>query len=236
MTDIQRIAIFGAGGATGRQAVRQAVQAGLTVRAVEPDWPDDPGLPDGVEIRTADVMKDDLAPVVEGCDAILSCIGLPLTAKTAVDPPPLYTASAEAYLKAMAATGIRRLVVISASFVATRDRGPWLFRIAATAALEPIFTQMGEMERILRASDTDWTAVRPGWLMAGEATGDYTVTPDVIAPGLIRTRQGDLAHFMLHCLREGEWIRRMPAPARAEARRDESGHRLLAEALGRAPD
>ncbi len=235
MADLRSIAVFGANGATGKQVVAQAAAAGLDVRAVEPDWPDDAALPGGVERRTADVLTDDLAPVVEGCDAILSCIGLPLTARTAMDPPPLYTGSAEAYLKAMSETGIRRLVVMSATFVATRDRGPWLFRIAATAALEPIFTQMGEMERILRTSDTDWTAVRPGWLMAGEATGDYTVTPEVIAPGLIRTRHGDVAHFMLNCAREGDWIRRTPAIARPEARRDESGHRLVAEALGRAP-
>lgn len=235
MDNVKRVAIFGADGATGRQAVSQAVAAGLQVRAIEPEWPDDPGLPDGVETRTADVTSDDLGPVIEGCDAVLSCIGLPLTARTAMSPPPLYTASAERYVAAMEATGVRRLVVISATFVATRDRGPFLFRVAATAALESIFTQMGEMERLLRASDLDWTAVRPGWLMAGDPTGDYTVTPEMIAPGLIRTRHGDLAHFMLRCLENDEWVRRTPAIARKEARRDESASRLVAEAMGRKP-
>lgn len=234
MENIRKLAIFGANGATGRHAVRQAAARGYTVRAVEPDWPDDADLPAGVETRTADVLSDDLSPVVEGCDAILSCIGVPLTVKTALDPPPLYTGSVSAYLKAMRATGMRRLVVISATFVATRDRGPLLFRAAATASLEPIFTQMGEMEQSLRASDTDWTAVRPGWLMDGERTGDYVVTPEVIAEGLIRTRHADLADFMLGCLETDEWVRRTPAIARREDPSAESARQLVAATMGRS--
>ena len=231
MTQAKTLAIFGANGATGRHAVAQAVTRGHAVRAVEPDWPDEATLPEGAERYTADVLSDDLAPVIDGCDAILSCIGVPLTVKTALKPPPLYTGSVSAYLAAMRATGVRRLVVVSASFVATRDRGPLLFRVAATAALESIFTQMGEMEHSLRASDSDWTAVRPGWLMAGERTGDYVVTPEVIAEGLIRTRHGDLADFMLNCVDSSEWVRRTPAIARREDARAELARHLLAATM-----
>lgn len=232
MDKVRTLAIFGANGATGRCAVRQAVARGHSVRAVEPSWPEDADLPDGVEARTADVLSDDLAPVIEGCDAILSCIGVPLTVKTAFDPPPLYTGSVAAYLDAMQKVGTRRLIVVSASFVATRDRGPALFRMAATATLEAIFTQMGEMEQALRASDVDWTAVRPGWLMEGERTGDYVITPDVIAEGLIRTRHADLADFMLECLVTDEWVRRTPAIARREDPSAESARQLVAGTLG----
>ncbi len=231
MKQFGKLAIFGAAGATGRHAVRQAVERSYGVRAIEPHWSEEAEVPEGVEQRTANVLEDDLAPVLEGCDAILSCIGVPLTVRTAFDPPPLYTGSARAYLDAMAKTGLRRLVVISASFVATRDRGPVLFRVAATAALESIFSQMGEMEQILRGSDTDWTAVRPGWLMAGERTGDYVVTPEVIKEGLIRTRHADVADFMLNCLETDEWIRRTPAIARPEAAEAESARSLLAQTI-----
>ncbi|SPJ23634.1 NAD(P)-dependent oxidoreductase [Palleronia abyssalis] len=223
------LAIFGANGATGRHAVKQAVARGHSVRAIEKAWPEGADLPEGVEARTADVTSDDLAPHIEGCDAVISCIGVPLDAGTALSPPPLYTDGTRSYIDAMGRTGVRRIVVISATFVETLDRGPLLFRAAAAVALQPIFTQMGEMERLLRASDTDWTAVRPGWLMTGDKTCDYTVTPDVIAEGLIRTRHGDLAHFMLDCAEGDDWIRRTPAIARREASEYESGHALAAE-------
>ena len=224
-----KIAIFGANGATGRQAVKQAVSRGYAVRAIELRWPDGADLPPGVETATANVMEDDLAPVIEGCDAILSCVGLAFTARTALDPPPLYTESARRYLSAMETTGTERLVVISASFVETLDRGPLMFRLAARTALEPIFSQMGEMERILRRSTVRWTAVRPGWLMAGDLTNDYAITSDVIAPDTIRTRHADLAHFMLDCLETQIYDRRTPAIARPEDREAESGHSLAAE-------
>lgn len=229
MTDTLRLAIFGAGGKAGRQAVRQAHARGHHVRAIEPSWPQTDDLPDAVERRTADVMQDDLAPVIDGCDAILSCIGLPLTIRTALNPPPLYTQSADAYVDAMKRTGIDRIAVISASFVVTRDRGPLVFRAAATAALEPIFTQMGEMERILRASGTGWTAVRPGWLMAGEPTDDAQIRADVIAEDTIRTRHGDLARLMLDCVERSDWLHRTPAISRRESARDESAAALLRE-------
>lgn len=229
MANTLTLAIFGAAGKTGKQAVRQAVSRGHTVRAVEKSWPDTDDLPERVDRRTANVIEDDLAPAIDGCDAVISCIGLPLTAGTALSPPPLYTESTKRYLDAMERCGISRIVVISASFVVTRDRGPMAFRAAATVALEPIFTQMGEMERLLRASAMDWTAVRPGWLMEGDATGDATVTPEVIAPDLIRTRHGDLAAFMLDCVETGDWIHRTPAIGRKEAEEAESAARLLRE-------
>ncbi|WP_375261269.1 SDR family oxidoreductase [Palleronia sp.] len=229
MAEIKKIAIFGAKGATGRQAVQQAVARGYRVRALELSWPENPDLPEGVEAVTANVLEDDLAPATEGCDAILSCIGLPFTARTALNPPPLYTESARRYVAAMKDTGIDRLVVISASFVETLDRGPLLFRVAARAALSPIFDQMGEMEQILRQSTVRWTAVRPGWLMEGELTQDYTITPNVIAPDLIRTRHSDLAHFMLDCLETEIYDRRTPAIARSEDRAAESARSLAAE-------
>ncbi|SFG97713.1 Putative NADH-flavin reductase [Palleronia marisminoris] len=229
MTDSRKIAIFGANGTTGRQAVQQAVARGHAVRALELKWPEGAEVPPGVEKATANVMEDDLSAAVEGCDAILSCIGLPLTARTALGPPPLYIESTRRYLAAMEATGIDRLVVISASFVETLDRGPLPFRVAARAALAPIFNQMGEMERLLRRSAVQWTAVRPGWLMEGDLTGDYTVTPDVIPEGMIRTRHADLAHFMLDCLDTEIYHRRTPAIARNEDRAAESGRSLAAE-------
>lgn len=226
------LAIFGANGATGRHAVKQATDRGYRVLAVEPDWPEDADLPAGAEARQADVLSDDLSGLIGECDAILSCIGVPLTVKTALDPPPLYSGSVSAYLDAMRKTGPRRLVVISATFVATRDRGPLLFRAAATVSLESIFTRMGEMEQSLRASDAEWTAVRPGWLMDGERTGDYVVTPDVIAEGLIRTRHADLADFMLDCLETDEWVRRTPAIARREDPSAESARHLVSATIG----
>lgn len=225
-----KVAVFGASGATGRHVVTEAQARGWQVRAIEPQWPDPP---EGVEAVTADVLRDDLTEVLAGTDAVISALGLGLSLQSVADPPPLYTEGARRIIRGMRANGIRRLIVISASFVATRDRGPAAFRGTAMIALDRIFDQMADMERILAtAEDIDWTAVRPGWLMAGERTDDYVVVPDAIPPDLIRTRHADLAHFMTGLAAGDDWVRATPAIARAEAPEHSSSAAVLRELAG----
>ncbi|PZX15242.1 putative NADH-flavin reductase [Palleronia aestuarii] len=232
MDDVKTLAIFGAAGTTGKHLVKQAVAAGHRVRAFEPNWPGNADMPAGVEKRTADIMKGGFADALDGCDAVLSAIGLGIGPKTAIAPPPIYTEGAVNLVREMQRAQVRRLVVISASFVASRRRGPLWFQMTSSAALDRVFTQMAEMERILRAADDiDWTAVRPGWLMEGELTADYVVTPDVIPPDLIRTRHADLAHFMLDCVVRNMWVNATPAIARAEPRSASTPGRLVSEVL-----
>lgn len=227
----RRILVFGAEGATGRAVVRQAAARGLVVRASERSFRDPGALPPQVEQMSADVLNDDLRPVVAGMDAVISCLGVPNDVGTLLDPPPLYTRGTRRIMDAMEAEGVRRIVVISAVFVAAPDRGPVLFRTAVVAALSKVLDQMREMEAMLRASPLEWTAVRPGWLMEGEATGDAWIGPDVIPEDLIRTRTGDLAALLLDCAVGGAWIRATPAIARDEPDWKESSGEVVVEML-----
>ncbi|PSK86839.1 putative NAD(P)-binding protein [Limimaricola soesokkakensis] len=232
MADQMKILVLGAHGVTGQEVVKQAVAKGHHVRAAEMKWPDDaPPAGHNVERVTANVIEDDLGPIVDGVDAVISALGVPGDPKTLLDPPPLYTQGTRNLIDAMAARGVKRLVTISASFVVTHDRGPLLFRTTAIPALTRVLHQMGEMEEMLRASDLDWTAVRPGWLLPEPLTADYVVVPDVIPEDLIRTRHADLAHFMLHCVESGEWIRQTPAIARPEAEELSSSFEVVKEML-----
>ncbi len=224
------IAVFGAGGATGREVVRQAAEAGARVRALELRWPDAPDLPAGAEALAADVLSDPLEDHLRDADAVISALGVGFAPRALLDPPPLYTEGTLRIARAMQAVGARRLAVISASFVATMDRGPLHFRLPATLALHNVLREMAQMERILRAMDNiDWTAVRPGWLLDAPLTADYVITPDVIPKDLIRTRHADLAHFLLACIRSGDWIGRTPAIARKEPPEVSSPMALLRE-------
>ena len=226
-----RILVFGAEGATGRRVVRQAVARGHSVRASDRSIGDPAALPRGVEAVEADVLAGDLRPGVAGMDAVISCLGVPNDPRTLLNPPPLYTTGTRRITEAMEAEGVPRIVVISASFVVAQDRGPFLFRTGVMAALSKVLDQMREMEALLRASSLDWTAVRPGWLMEGEPTGDAWIGPDVIPPDIIRTRTGDLAALLLDCADGGAWSRATPAIARDEPDRKESSGEVLVEML-----
>ena len=230
MSEPKHILVFGAGGTTGREIVSRALDDGHRVRAAERSTPPDLPPHERLETVAADVLADALAPVVGGVDAVISALGVPLSPRSVIDPPPLYTEGTLRIVQAMKAASVRRLVVISASFAARRDSGPLWFRAAALPALHQVFAQMADMERILRATDgIDWTAVRPGWLLDAPYTGDYTVAEDVIPRGTIRTRHADLAEFMLRCATTGDWVGKAPAVARREALRYSGPHALLAE-------
>lgn len=235
MSDRRTIAVIGAAGVTGREVVSQAIDRGHAVRAFERSW-EGASLPaEGVERRTANLLQDELQDAFAGCDAVISAVGIGLTAENALHPPPLYTEGAVRLIRGLQASNVRRLVVISASFVASRRRGPLWFRLTSGLALDRVFTQMAEMERILRAADgIDWTAVRPGWLMEGELTADYVVTPDVIPPHLIRTRHADLAHFMLDIALSGDWLHQTPAIARDEPASANSPDKVVQSLLGQS--
>lgn len=215
MVDRPVLTIFGASGTTGRRAVEEGVAAGYRVRAVEIGWPEDTPAAEHVEHVTANVLTDDLSPAVEGAAAVISALGVG-GAKNLVDPPPLYTEGTLRIVEAMRQAGVTRLVVTSATFVETLERGPLHFRLAAGIGLYRVLQQMAEMERILRASGLDWTAVRPGWLLDAPPSDDARVTENVIPPDLIRTRTGDLARFMVRCAQTGEWVGQTPAIARDE--------------------
>jgi putative NADH-flavin reductase len=223
-------AIFGAAGATGLKTVRQALSRGHRVIAIELE--DDPSLAalDGVELRTADVMNDDLGPVLDGADAVISCLGVGGKVSTLLDPPPLYSKGAGRIVEGMKSVGLTRLVVMSATFVGAKDRGPVWFRFPAMAALDRVLDDMTEMEHLLRATDgIDWTAVRPGWLMEGDLTADYHIQADVIPEGHIRTRMADVAHFMLELAEGTGWVRQTPALSRKEHESATSFDKVVAD-------
>jgi putative NADH-flavin reductase len=211
------LAIVGAGGATGAEAIRVARAAGHHVRAIDRSTPDEVSREPGVTYAEADVLVDDLSSHFEGIDAVISCLGVGNDPDTLLNPPPLYTKGTDAICDGMEKAGVKRLIVISASFVEEKNRGPIWFKLPAMVALHLIFEQMAQMERNLRKRDSlDWTAVRPGWLMEGPPSGDYLVQADVIPANTVRTRHADLADFMVKLAANTDWRHATPAIARKE--------------------
>ncbi|NNK15855.1 MAG: NAD(P)H-binding protein [Sulfitobacter sp.] len=227
------LTIFGASGATGRAAIKAARRNNHKVRAVDHHLPEQSEDDPMIEHVQADVLKDDLREHVRGADAVLSCLGVGNAPETLLDPPPLYTDGTAAICKAMEAEAVKRLIVISATFVETRDRGPIWFKLPAMAGLHLVFEQMKQMEQNLHQhKGLDWTAVRPGWLMEGPLTEDYVVQADVIPKDLIRTRHADLGHFMVSLAETDAWVHQTPAIARDEPAHTTSPLAVLDEIVG----
>jgi putative NADH-flavin reductase len=196
-----KIALFGATGGTGRQFLAQASAAGHEITAVVRD---PTRLPDrtGLSVVAADVMNPDaIGPLIAGQDAVVTTIG----SRQARKPTTVQTDSTASILSAMRHNGIRRLVVVSNSGMITTGDGPvsrMVVKPIVGRLLRYTFADMRRMEDLVRASELDWTIVRPPMLTDGRRTGAYRTAIDRNVRGGIRISRADLADSLLRCLAE----------------------------------
>ncbi|MDG6929382.1 MAG: SDR family oxidoreductase, partial [Nitrososphaerota archaeon] len=143
---------------------------------------------------------DDVLAAVSGSSAVISALGTGSGVSVC-------TEAAKNIVRAMKESGVRRLICVSVHGVGdTRGSGffPWL----AWAVLRNVMEDKERMEEVIRASDLDWTTVRPTALTGGRRTGKYRVGA---RPGLLsRISRADVADFILQQLDDRSFIRRAP--------------------------
>ncbi|REE97147.1 NAD(P)-dependent oxidoreductase [Thermomonospora umbrina] len=196
-----KITILGATGGTGTHLVRQALERGHSVTAVvrDPSRLDVEPTP-GLEIAVArELTAAALEPAVTGRDAVLSALGIRGNAPTDVCEH-----GARSAMEAMHASGVSRLLVVSASGAYS---GPgddpftrWLVKPILGRALKNAFDDMRRMETAVRADTLDWTIVRPPRLTDGPRTGRYRTRTNRNVLGGFRVSRADVADCMLTLL------------------------------------
>jgi putative NADH-flavin reductase len=202
-----RILVIGATRGTGRQVMQQALAAGHTVTALARD----PARVD-VQHERLSVVRGDvldpatLAPAMAGQDAVISSIGV-----TSRGPTTLYSDGMRHIIQAMRATGVRRLVAVSAWPLSSDDGDTLPARLLLKpliwALLRPVYTDMARMEDEIRQSGLDWTIVRPPRLTDKPPTGRYrTALNRSVRRGYLIAR-ADLAGAILTLLDDPTAIR-----------------------------
>ncbi len=111
----------------------------------------------------------------------------------------------------MQATGIRRLLIVSAAIL-FEDMG-LLAALLRRTLLRNIVLGSGEMERIVIASNLDWTIVRPPRLTNGPLTERYQIADNRFPPGKRTLSRADVAHFLLDELKHGAHVRQIVGQA-----------------------
>jgi putative NADH-flavin reductase len=212
-----KLTIVAATGGIGRHLLDQSLAAGHDVTAVVRD---PKKLTRQVRAVRADLAAPDataLESAVAGADAVLSGLGPRSRSDTGVTTP-----GTRALVDAMRATGVRRIVVVSAAPVGTvpspgrphpprHDPGDGLLMRhvlspIVKAVLRAHYADLAAMEDLLRDSGLDWTAVRPPRLTDGPLTGTYrTAFGRNIRGGALISR-ADVAHLMLHVLDEPDTV------------------------------
>ena len=206
-----RITIFGANGPTGRLLTGQVLAAGHQVTAVTRRPESFPLHHDRLETVGADVL-DPVAvdATVAQRDAVLSTLGVP----AGKEPISTYSRGAANIVHAMQRHRVRRLAVVSSSGVDPHpysDGGllfnrvllPYVTRVLG----KTLYDDMRRMETLIRASDLDWTIVRPSGLYHLPSVTDYTLV-EGHADGRFTSRV-DLAASMLALLDADRYLRRL---------------------------
>ena len=161
-----KVLVVGASGVLGRALIPLLLDAGHTVRALS-RHPLKSGL--GVESVAGDLLKSDLSPIVEGCEAVVH-------AATAIPSNPsqpgawtlntqLRTLGTRRLVDAAQAAGVQRYVQQSIIMAYADGGDAWLDETAPfdssparAATVEPV----REMESLVRASSLDWCILRGG--------------------------------------------------------------------------
>jgi putative NADH-flavin reductase len=206
-----KLLVIGASRGTGRQVMQQALAAGHTVVALARD-PARIDIPNDVPAQQLSVVRGDvldpssLAPAMADRDAVISTLGV-----TSRAPTTLYSEGMRNIIQAMRATGVRRLVAVSAAPLSSDDGDTLPSRLLLKpllwALFRPVYADMATMEDEIRQSGLDWTIIRPPRLTDKPPTGRYRAALNrSVRRGYIIAR-ADLAAAILKLLDDPTSIR-----------------------------
>jgi len=203
------ILIIGATRGIGRQLVEQALASGAAVTALARN-------PERLALEHERLRKlkgnvldpDSVSAAIAGQDAVCSVIGV----KTPWEQPGVFAEGTKQLLHAMKKSGVRRFICVTGIGAGdSRGHGGFLYdRIFYPLLLKAVYADKDRQESLIRASDVDWTIVRPGFLTNGPLTGRYRVLTDLTGVTAGRISRADVAHFMLNELQAKRYLRQTP--------------------------
>ena len=196
---MMNILLLGASGPTGQQVLQQALEHGDTVTALarHPETLEQFGQQVKV-VRGDATSAEDLTKAMDGQDVIISALGR----GKALRAENLFTDAILAILQAASATGVHRLVWLSSFGVAhTYDSATFSQKAVYKTILRNIYANKAEAEKLLRASDLDYTIVYP--------TDTYRVGENIsMNSAVLKVSRADVGHFMYRAALDAEWIGR----------------------------
>jgi uncharacterized protein YbjT (DUF2867 family) len=197
---VSAIVVFGATGGLGQQVVEAALEHGHAVTAVARN-------PSAVRLqhdRLTVLRGDVLAPETLGeamarQSAVILAIGGSNASRDRRTPSSTCTAGTRNVLSAMGEHGVSRVVAVSSWGVGeSLPRIPLFYRwVIFPRILREDLIDKGRQEELLRASDRQWTIVRPSRLTNGPTARHMAVGERLRYGVRASISRADVAEFML---------------------------------------
>lgn len=201
-----RILVIGGTSGIGLETVKLALRRGHTVTAMARR----PELMPLVHPRLETIRGNiaDSAAVraaVENKDVVVTTISVGPTRK----PVTVFSQGMGNVLAAMRMTGTSRLVAITGIGAGnSRGHGGFFYdRVTQPLLLHTSYEDKDREEALIRASDTEWTIVRPGFLNNGKSEADYRVIQNLEGITAGDIARADVAHFILSVLESDSYRR-----------------------------
>jgi len=231
------ILIVGASGATGRLLVKDLLQRGEKVTAVVRSTEKLSDLLDNknltvVEAAVLDFSDEELAELVQGCDAVASCLGHNITFKGIFGKPRRLVTDATRRLCAAIEAGKTqkpvKFVQMNTSGMSNRDLNervsvPEKIVVSLLSALLPPYADSIQAAEFLRTQIgqnnplIEWTAVRPDSLIDEDNVSPYEVHPSPVRSALFnpgKVSRINVARFMAELICDTptwtQWKGKMP--------------------------
>lgn len=204
-----KVAVLGATGGTGRAIVGEAQRQGHAVTALVRSQAKSIDL-SGVKLVIGDARDEaTVSRAVEGCDAVISALGTPMSPLREVTM--LSTATA-ALISAMERQQVRRLVCITGMGAGeSRGHGGFLFdRLIMPLLLRRVYVDKNRQEALVRASNLDWVLVRPSVLNDEPAHRNIRTLTDLTRFHGGSIAREDVARFTVQQLSEDSWLKSAP--------------------------
>jgi putative NADH-flavin reductase len=144
-------------------------------------------------------------------DAVISALGVkggPFNDK----PTTLYSEGNAHLIEVMKKKGVERAFFISSSAIETSPALPFYARWATKVLqklLRHMYADQLEMERLVKAAGIEYTIIRPPRLIDKPATGHYRVAINSFLKNSLSISRADVAHFMIHHLKDPGTYRAM---------------------------
>jgi uncharacterized protein YbjT (DUF2867 family) len=209
------VAVIGASGATGRELVFSAMQRGWHVQALVREAA---RFPSDLAARCSVVIGDVMIPgnthrAVQGADAVIVALGTMPAARsdTARRQPtiPVCSTGTRLIAETMRECAVRRLIVISSTAVGeSQHTGSFGVGWVVRRVLRDVMNDKERQDAIIRASDTDWTIVRPVVLTNGAATRRVRAAVGLPWHWWSRISRADVAEFALDCVTSADSVGR----------------------------
>lgn len=198
-----KLFVLGATGKTGGALVAEALDRGHDVTAFGRSPFAGRERSKVLNVRGNPMSARELSDALPGYDAVLSVLGTRGLGATSV-----LVDSSRATISAMRKTGVRRLVILSSALLDSHIG--IVNRIVSRTILRHFSSDQRAMEKLVTASDLDWTVLRPPRMTASapddQSSASLHDPPD--AEGMQITKE-EVARVMLETVENRKYVRQL---------------------------